>query len=111
MTVVLEAQGRRPVTARTTVVEAAAGARFAWRGRLGPPGLFAGLHEFLLTELPGGGTRLVQRESFRGLVAAVVPGSPRGAHEGFTAFNDALKAHVEHLVAGGRHVEAAGASS
>ncbi len=109
--VVLGATGRRPVVVHPTVVEATPGARFAWQGRLGPPGLFAGTHEFVLTDLPGGRTHLVHRESFRGVVPAVLPGSPRGALAGFTAFNEALGRRAEQVAARAGLVELAGGPS
>ncbi len=93
--VTLGADGRRPTVVHPTVVDVSPGRRFAWEGRLGPPGLFAGTHEFVLSGLPGGRTRLVHRESFRGVVPALLRGSPRGALRGFTAFNDALARRVE----------------
>ena len=84
--------GRRPLAFRARVLDVAAERGFTWRGGL--PGLFVGTHEFALTALPGGGTHLLQRETFRGLVARVV-GAPRGWVPGFSSFNEAVRRRAE----------------
>ncbi len=93
--VTLDLDGHRTTVVHPTVVAATPGERFAWEGRLGPTGLFAGTHEFVLTSLPGGRTRLVHRESFRGAVPALLRRAPRHAERGFEAFSDALARRAE----------------
>ena len=61
----MEPPGGRRVTMRPTVTVASEGAALEWLGRLVPPGLFDGRHHFDLVAVDGG-TRLVQKESFRG---------------------------------------------
>ncbi len=95
--IVLGRDERRPVTVRPVVVDATRASRLAWQGRLGPPGLFGGTHEFVLTALPDNRTRLLHRETFHGVVAALFPGSPRGAVEGFAAFNAAIARRVASI--------------
>ena len=105
--VVLGLEGRRATTVRPVVVDATGPGRLAWQGRLGPPGLLGGTHEFVLTAIAHGRTRLVHRESFRGAVAALVPGRPRGAVQGFGAFNAALAHRAESLSGRGTTMGAA----
>jgi len=94
--------GRRPYTVRTRILEATAGTRLAWPAVIPgapwlPAAIFTGTHEFLLAELPGGGTRLTQREHFGGLLSHLSKEGAVGADEGFVAFNDALKSRVLEL--------------
>ena len=84
--------GRRPFAFHARVLDVAAERGFTWRGGL--PGLFVGTHEFALTALPDGGTHLLQRETFRGLLTPVV-GVPRGWVAGFSSFNEALRRRAE----------------
>jgi hypothetical protein len=58
--------GRRPLIIRPTVT-AVSTTGLEWLGHLGVPGLFDGRHRFELAAT-GSGTRLVQSESFRGLL-------------------------------------------
>ena len=94
--VVLGAAGRRPLAFRARVLDVAAGRGFTWRG--GVPGLFVGTHEFVLSVLPGGGTHLLQRETFRGLLGSVV-GAPRGWVPGVSSFNESLRRRAEVVAA------------
>jgi hypothetical protein len=93
----------RPVTLRPTVLESHEGRRLRWLGRLGAPGLLDGDHSFTLTGLPGGGTRLRQEETFRGLLVPLL--SRRLRREmvpAFDAMNEALKQRVEQPAAAPR---------
>lgn len=68
--------------------------------RLALPGLFDGRHIFELQPAPGG-TRLVQREEFRGILVPLFARSlDRNTARGFVAMNEALKARVEQAVTG-----------
>jgi hypothetical protein len=85
---------------RTRFVDATPGIRLAWLPVIPgvawlPPAIFGGAHEFVLTALPNGGTRLVHREHFSGVLARLTTKGPRGADEGFEAFNTALKRRIE----------------
>ena len=90
--VVQGAAGRRPLVFRARVLQATAGRELTWRG--GVPGLYLGTHEFLLTARPGGGTHLLQRETFRGLLSGLF-GAPRSWLPGYTSFNQALRRRLE----------------
>ena len=93
--VVLAPEGKRATLVRPRVSASEPGRRFAWTGHLGHPALFAGTHEFLLDGDGDGRTRLTHAERFSGLIPAIVRKPPRGAHEEFSRFNDALKARAE----------------
>ena len=82
------------MTFRPTVTAAVPGERLEWLGHLGVRGLFDGRHEFLLTELDDGRTRLVQRETFGGLLVGFLLNEQR-IRSGFRAMNAALKARAE----------------
>ena len=92
--------GGRALTMRPTVTRARPAEALEWLGRLAVPGLFDGRHIFELHRAPGG-TRLVQREEFRGLLVPLLARSlDRHTARGFVAMNEALKARVEQAVAG-----------
>jgi hypothetical protein len=100
--VVLGPDGQRPYDVRTPVVAAVPGVRLAWAALIPaapwlPAALFTGAHEFVLAELPDGGTEVTQREYFGGLVSRLSNRAARGADEGFPAFNEALKRRVLEL--------------
>jgi hypothetical protein len=80
----------------TVVVE---GEALEWLGRIAIPGLFAGRHRFELHRTATG-TRLVQSETFTGLLVPLLARS-LDAHTlpGFVAMNDALKARAEQVAA------------
>jgi hypothetical protein len=91
--------GRPPYTVHVPVLEATPGFRLAWAAVIPgmpwlPSAIFSGVHEFILEALPGGGTRLIHREYFSGLLSRLSKEGPRGADEGFDAFNLALKCRV-----------------
>ena len=94
-------QGKPPITFRPTVQQAVVAKHFAWLGHLRFPGLFDGVHEFVL-EPVGAGTRLIHRESFTGILTWLVLALIRKATEaGFHEMNRALKARAE-IQEGGR---------
>ena len=84
----------RAMTFKPTVTAAVPGERLEWLGRLGVRGLFDGRHEFRLEALADDRTRLVQRESFSGLLTGLLLNDAR-IRNGFEAMNDALKTRVE----------------
>lgn len=67
LTLRMQPVGGRAMTMRPTVVEAVAGEKLRWRGRLGVRGLFDAEHSFLLEERSTS-TRLVQCEVFSGVL-------------------------------------------
>jgi hypothetical protein len=83
--------GKRTMTFRPTVLAVEDGALFRWRGRLGMPGLVDGEHELRVEPMPGGGTRVVQRETFSGLLVPLTPRVLDDTATGFAAMNTALR--------------------
>ena len=71
--------------------------RFAWIARTGVPRLFDGEHFFELERLPSGGTRLTNREEYRGVVSLAMERLPmmKLAPAGFEKMNQELKRHIE----------------
>lgn len=87
----------RPVTLRPLVLVAEPGAE--WRLLGGLPGIFgrlifSGEHSFTLRPA-GGGTRLVQSETFRGILVRFIGKTLAGARADFQQHNEALKKRVE----------------
>jgi len=69
---------------------------FAWLGHLFIPGLFDGEHRFVIEETENGGTRLTQREEFRGVLVGMFWKSLEpSTRRGFEAMNAALKLRAE----------------
>lgn len=68
----------------------------AWScgGRPASPGIIGGEHTFALSPA-GGGTRLVQSESFRGLLVPFSGQVFARAEAGFRLLNEALKQRAE----------------
>jgi hypothetical protein len=64
------------------------------RWSAGLPGVIGGEHSFTLTPADGG-TRLVQSETFRGLLVPFSGKTLTTAESGYQALNNALKAYVE----------------
>jgi hypothetical protein len=64
------------------------------RWSAGLPGLIGGEHSFTLTPTDGG-TRLVQSETFRGLLVPFSSKTLAAAESSYEALNNALKAYVE----------------
>jgi len=87
----------RPVTIRPRVLAAEPAAD--WRLLGGLPGIFgrlifSGEHRFALTAASGG-TRLVQSETFRGILVPFIGKTLAGAQASFQKQNEALKKCVE----------------
>lgn len=104
LTVRLQPPGGRGATVRPTVTELSPGRVLEWFGRLGLPGIFDARHRFELQGIDTG-TRLVQSESFTGLLVRPMRRSLDGStRAGFLAMNEALA----HRVIGGRQTAGAG---
>ncbi|MGY1736207.1 SRPBCC family protein [Geodermatophilus sp. SYSU D00684] len=87
--------GGRVLTIRPRLREVAPARELRWLGRLGVPGLFDGEHAFRL-EPAGAGTRLVQEETFRGVLVPLLARSlRRSTLPAFEAMNRALKERAE----------------
>lgn len=87
---------RRPTTFRPRVLEAEPGRRLRWLGRLLAPGLFDGEHRFSIEPAGPDRARLVQEETFGGLLAPLLlrfVAEPTLA--GFRQMDQALKARAE----------------
>jgi hypothetical protein len=86
----------RAVTLRPTVLEVQRGSRLRWLGRLGVAGVMDSDHSFTIEPRAGGGTRLRQDETFRGVLVPLLARSlDRGTLPAFHAMNEALKQRVE----------------
>ena len=100
LTLRMQPAGGSPVTVRPTLVEVAEGRRLRWLGRLGVRGLFDAEHVFTIEPNGAGGSRLEQREDFRGLLVPFFAGSlDRGTLPAFRAMNTALKDRAERVAA------------
>ena len=94
------AQGR-PLTFRPKVLDAQPDVLLRWIGRLVAPGIFDGTHQFELQDR-GGFTRVVQSETFRGVLVPFTGKSITATEADFRALNQALKTRVERAVAESR---------
>ena len=100
--VTLSPPGGRAMTMRPTVTEVDPGRVLEWWGHLGPRGIFDGRHRFELHP-HGAGTRLVQRETFTGLLVPFLARSLDGpTASGFALMNEALRTRAEGLRTGPR---------
>jgi hypothetical protein len=80
------------MTVKVKVLAAEPGAQLRWVSSL--PGIITGEHSFTLT--PAGGTRLVQTETYRGLLARMSAKSISRTKASFEALNQAIKQRAEH---------------
>ena len=74
-----------------TVTELNPERRLAWLGRFLLPGLFDGAHSFTLEPLPDGRTRLVQSESFTGILVWFSRRLLKNTEAGFRDMTTALQ--------------------
>ncbi|MEV0235526.1 SRPBCC domain-containing protein [Nonomuraea sp. NPDC050786] len=94
LTLRMHPEDGKPMTFRPKVLAAEAGSRLRWIGHFIVPGLFDGTHEFVLTAT-NGGTRLVQSETFKGILVPFLGKMIAGTERNFARLNEALKRHVE----------------
>ncbi len=90
-------RGAHPVSGRLMTVKpkitvAEPGVELRWVASL--PGIISGEHSFALTPADGG-TRLVQSETLRGLLAALSGKAVTGTERSFHAMNEALRKRAE----------------
>ena len=90
------------MTLRPEVLAVEPGRSFRWLGRTLVGGLFDGAHAFALEPAGEGRTRVVQRETFSGILVPLLGGIvAAGAQRGFEAMNAALKTRAEGMKATG----------
>lgn len=95
LTVRMQPPGGRGMTFKPTVQAAEPGQHLGWLGRLIMPGVFDGAHEFVLTPTADGRTDLLQRETFSGILVALLARTVDQTSIGFDQSNQALKSRVE----------------
>lgn len=88
--------GGRPMTFNPRVTVVDPGRRLEWLGTMGIPGLFDGRHSFTLTHIGQGRTRLVQAESFSGVLIPFTGNLLSKTEAGFEAMNTALRTRLEN---------------
>ncbi|MCU1615415.1 MAG: hypothetical protein JWO98_2955 [Frankiales bacterium] len=86
--------GGRPMSFHPTVTDLEPGRKLGWLGRSVIPGLFDGAHSFTLEPLPDGRTRLVQSETFRGVLVRFSGSLVQKTGAGFAAMNEALRRQI-----------------
>ena len=88
--------GGRAVTLRPTVLEADPGRRLRWLGHLLVPGILDAEHTFTIEPLGDGQVRLIQHETFSGVLAPLMGRSlDRHTLPAFEQMNQALKRRAE----------------
>ena len=96
LTVRLQRTASSTMTFRPRVLVANPPHELRWLGRLLVPGLFDGEHSFSVEDLPDGGVRFRQEESFRGLLVPLLWRTlDRETRPLFDRMNQALRALVE----------------
>lgn len=96
LTVRVQPSGGRGMTFRPTVLVADQNRELRWVGRFLWPGIFEGEHAFQIRPLEKGGVRLLQQETFRGLLVPLLRWALDGeTRAGFEAMNHALKERAE----------------
>ena len=78
---------------KVKVLAAEPGTQLRWVSSL--PGIITGEHSFTLTPADGG-TRLVQTETYRGLLARMSARTISRTQASFEALNQAIKQRTEH---------------
>jgi hypothetical protein len=82
----------RLMTVKPKITAADPGAELQWASSL--PGIISGEHSFTLTEA-GGGTRLIQSETFRGLLVPFSGKTFTRSEASFRGLNEAIKKRAE----------------
>lgn len=94
LTLRMQPPGGKGITFRPTVTALEPARLLEWLGHLGVKGVFDGRHRFELHPTPTG-TRLVQSESFRGLLVRPMRRAlDTGTLAGFGAMNEALARRI-----------------
>jgi len=90
----------RILTVKVTVLAAEPGTELRWKSSL--PGIITGEHSFTLTPA-GGGTQLVQTETYRGLLSRMSGKTITRTQASFRALNEAIRQRVEGSLPSGPH--------
>jgi len=94
--VAIRPPGSKPMTFHPVCLTLKKSREFRWLGHLFVKGLFDGEHIFELEEMPGGKTRFIHREKFRGLLVPLLwKQLDSNTREGFETMNRKLKERVE----------------
>lgn len=96
LAITLRQSDTRTMSFKPKVLVAEPGRHLRWIGRLLVPGIFDGMHEFILTET-GEGTLLDHKETFSGVLPALMGSKLDSTALGFEQFNQALKSRAESL--------------
>ncbi|AWN27786.1 SRPBCC domain-containing protein [Streptomyces sp. NEAU-S7GS2] len=96
LAITLRQSDTRTMSFKPKVLVAEPGKHLRWIGRLLVPGIFDGMHEFILTET-GEGTSLNHKETFSGVLPALMGSKLDSTALGFEQFNQALKSRAESL--------------
>jgi hypothetical protein len=96
----LRPAGRRGMTFRPRVLAATPRRELRWLGRALIPGLFDGEHSFVIEPTGPSSCRLVQGETFRGLLVGLFGSGLAATAEGFNQMNQALKDRAEQTEVG-----------
>lgn len=83
--------GRNGMTFRPRVTHASLETGLRWKGRLVLPGLCDAEHQILLEPRGETRTRVIQRESFRGILVPFLAGMLEPTQQGFDAMHGALR--------------------
>jgi hypothetical protein len=83
----------KKVLSGDTVVTSLTDTRLAWVGSLAIPGIFRGVHEFVIDEQGSNRTKFYQNERMSGIIIPFIDIKPEAA--GFVQMNEALKKRAE----------------
>lgn len=95
----IEPPGARAMTFKPTLRAVEVSRELRWLGRLLLPGVFDGEHSLRIEPLGNGRSRLVQSETFSGLLVGFFKGTLAKTEAGFEQMNTALKTRVEQTSA------------
>ncbi|TVQ11870.1 MAG: SRPBCC domain-containing protein [Balneolaceae bacterium] len=96
--VTIRQPGSKPMTFKPVCLKMDENREFRWLGHLLFMGLFDGEHIFELEPLPDGGTKLVQRERFSGILVPLLwKQLDTSARQGFEMMNEKLKERAEGM--------------
>ncbi|MCB9231015.1 MAG: SRPBCC domain-containing protein [Bacteroidia bacterium] len=85
-------------TFRPKVLEVVEMKTFSWKGSFIIPGIFDGTHVFVIQEAGGGMVRVIQKESFRGILKGMIKGKMgQETLKNFNQMNQDLKVKVESM--------------
>lgn len=89
--------GRKPMTFKAKIIEAAPSRALAWKGRIVVPGLFDVTHHFEIDTLADHRSRLRQFEHFSGVLVPFMRSTLRDTQAAFELANQAIKQRAENV--------------